>query len=440
MQLSDLPSEILARIFHGPGGNLFYHGHVLNKQFRQIMLKHTRSFPQHMRALFEFERLARGGLYSEVAMCSLLQDDRLCVEVFENEETIFEAVECWMAKNEEGEELLLKLVRFDLMRTSTLDRLIDKSKSESVRALALLHRDASMVYPKAVRGPPTAVHADFVYCMHGRSPHVFLGLRGSILVCDETTLEVIKTLECDGIVNCMTSYVMPWGSTGLVTGHWYPHNCLHVWDLAIEEEDALVPEHLHGVRCCEMSSCQQYLVSASEDKTIKIWRISRLTNYFELVGTINVGSVVYSLSVAFEGFIISGRNDGNITVYKLHTQKRVWTMRVHTQMVSALTIVDNKTLISASADGSVVASELGGRWCFLSRIKVPHLSRKYGGCSSLAYLNGTLLCGCYYNFCGFVVALEAKTLRWRHTLRLPYHVSGLLGTLVRYAHGEVVRS
>ena len=436
MQLSELPPEILARIFHGPG-NLFYFGHVLNKQFRQIMLQHTRSFPQHMRALFEFERLARGGLYSEMAMCSLLQDDRLCVEVFENEETIFEAVECWMAKNE-GQELL-KLVRFDLMRTATLDRLI-KGKSESVRALALQHRDASMVYPKAVRGPPTAVHADFVYCMHSRAPHVFLGLLGSVLVCDETTLEVIKTLECDGIVNCMTSYVMPWGSTGLVTGHWYPHNCLSVWDLAVDEEDALVPEHMHGVRCCEMSPCQQYLVSASEDKTIKVWSMSRLTNYFQIVGTINVSSVVYSLTVASEGFIISGRADGNITVYKLSTQKLLWTVRVHTKVVSALTIVDNKTLISASADGTVVASELGPCSRFLRRFTVPHLSRKYGGCSSLAYSNGTLLCGCYDNFCGFVVALEESTLRWMHTLRLPYHVSGLLGTLVRYAHGEVVRS
>ena len=436
MQLSELPPEILARIFHGPG-NLFYFGHVLNKQFRQIMLQHTRSFPQHMRALFEFERLARGGLYSEMAMCSLLQDDRLCVEVFENEETIFEAVECWMAKNE-GQELL-KLVRFDLMRTATLDRLI-KGKSESVRALALQHRDASMVYPKAVRGPPTAVHADFVYCMHSRAPHVFLGLLGSVLVCDETTLEVIKTLECDGIVNCMTSYVMPWGSTGLVTGHWYPHNCLSVWDLAVDEEDALVPEHMHGVRCCEMSPCQQYLVSASEDKTIKVWSMSRLTNYFQIVGTINVSSVVYSLTVASEGFIISGRADGNITVYKLSTQKLLWTVRVHTKVVSALTIVDNKTLISASADGTMVASELGPCSRFLRRFTVPHLSRKYGGCSSLAYSNGTLLCGCYDNFCGFVVALEESTLRWMHTLRLPYHVSGLLGTLVRYAHGEVVRS
>ena len=434
MQLSELPPEILARIFHGPG-NLFYFGHVLNKQFRQIMLQHTRSFPQHMRALFEFERLARGGLYSEAAMCSLLQDDRLCVEVFENEETIFDAVESWMAKNE-GQEML-KLVRFNLMRTATLDRLI-QGKSESVRALALQHRDASMVYPKAIRGPPTAVRADFVYCMHSRAPHVFLGLLGSVLVCDEKSLQVIKTLECDGIVNCMTSYVMPWGSTGLVTGHWYPHNCLSVWDLAIDEEDALVPEHLHGVRCCEMSPCQQYLVSASEDKTIKVWCMSRLTNYFQIVSTVNVSSVVYSLKVASEGFIIGGRADGNIMVYKLSTQKLLWTMRVHTQMVSALTIVD-KTLISASADGTVVASELGPRSRVLRRFTVPHLSRKYGGCSSLAYSDGTLLCGCYDNFCGFVVALEERTLRWRHTLRLPHHVSGLLGTLVRYAHGEVVR-
>ena len=437
MLLGELPPEILARIFHGPG-NLFYYGHVLNKQFRQIMLQHTRSFPQHTRALFEFDRLARGGLYSEVAMCSLLQDDLLCVEVFENEETIFEAVEIWMEKNKGLGQDLLKLVRFSLMRTATLDMLI-KTKSESVRALALQHRDASMVYPKAVRGPPTAVNADFVYCMHSRAPHIFLGLLGSVLVCDEKSLQVIKTLECDGIVNCMTSYAMPWGSTGLVTGHWYPHNCLHVWDLAIDEGDALVPEHMHGVRCCEMSPCQQYLVSASEDKTIKVWRMSRLTNFFEIVGTINVSSVVYSLSVASEDYIISGRDDSNITVYKLSTQRRLWTMRVHTKMVSALTIVD-KTLISASADGTVVASELGGRWRFLRRFTVPHLSRKYGGCSSLAYLNGTLLCGCYDNFCGFVVALEERTLRWRHTSRLPHHVSGLLGTLVRYAHGEVVRS
>ena len=115
-------------------------------------------------------------------------------------------------------------------------------------------------------------------------------------------------------------------------------------------------------------------------------------------------------------------------------------MRVHTKVVSALTIVDNKTLISASADGTMVASELGPCSRFLRRFTVPHLSRKYGGCSSLAYSNGTLLCGCYDNFCGFVVALEESTLRWMHTLRLPYHVSGLLGTLVRYAHGEVVRS
>jgi len=187
-----------------------------------------------------------------------------------------------------------------------------------------------------------------------------------------------------------------------------------------------------------MSPCQQYLVSASEDKTIKVWCMSRLTNYFQIVSTVNVSSVVYSLKVASEGFIIGGRADGNITVYKLSTQKLLWTMRVHTQMVSALTIVD-KTLISASADGTVVASDLGPRSRVLRRFTVPHLSRKYGGCSSLAYSDGTLLCGCYDNFCGFVVALEERTLRWRHTLRLPHHVSGLLGTLVRYAHGEVVR-
>lgn len=430
--LCDLPHDLLARIFCED--HLFHHGHVLNKQLRQVMHEHTRLFPRpitYKRALFAFESLALRGLYNELAMCSLLQDSRLCIAPGHNEDSIYEAVESWMERNEGAGQELLKLIRYDLLPK--------RCPSAVVRE----------------RGPPIVVAKDddddyFVLCMHHRSPHVFCGLRcGRILVCDEQTLQVIKTIEGDGGVACMTSYVVAMSNfTGLITGHQSPYNYLCIWDIVVDEAaDILVPRstyasaswYAHGTRCCEVSPCQQYLVTTSEDKTINVWQISHTTNLFELQGTIDASSVVHSLVITSEGHIISGREDGNITVYHLHTQKRVWTVRVHAQKVSALAVVGNKTLVSASADGTVVACELGGCWRFVSRYRVPHT---FGRCTSLAVANGgnELLCGCYD---GFVVALDAPTLRWRYNMRAAYYMLDILhvpslGTLGRYIYGAVV--
>ena len=383
MQLCDLPPELLARLFHGPG-NLFYHGHVVCKALRRAMLEHTHTFPRPVtraRALFDFERLAKRGLYSEAAMCSLLPD------VVEDEAILLEAVQSWRAKNEgRGEELL-----------------------------------GLCCTPKRSRG----LSFGAVQCMHRRSPYVFCGLRcGRVLVCDERTLRVLKTLEGSAMVTCVTSCLMPWGCTRLVTGHWYPNNFLTVWDA--EDTRMLSPAHAHGIRCCEMSPCERFLVTASEDRTIKVWDIFPLV----LRGVIEVDSVVQSLVVTAEGLIVSGREDGHITVYRLHTLRRAWSRKVHAHTVAALVVV-GELLVSACAGGTVVASELGGR--FVRRYVAP------GSCTSLAVgAGGLLLCGGHRHDQGFVVVLDAA-LRWQYTSRLPHCVFGLLhspaGTLALFSHG-----
>jgi len=110
--------------------------------------------------------------------------------------------------------------------------------------------------------------------------------------------------------------------------------------------------HGKGISSVAFSPDGNYVVSASNDKTIKIWEIST----GKLVKTLE-GHKKYVTSVALSSdgkYIVSGSNDRTVKVWEFSTGKLVRTIRGHTWFVSAIAVSpDGNYIISGSFDKDI---------------------------------------------------------------------------------------
>lgn len=128
----------------------------------------------------------------------------------------------------------------------------------------------------------------------------------------------------------------------------------------------------------------QNLISASYDKTIKIWDLSTGQILKSFLHT----SHVYSMAILKNGNLVSGLYDGTIHIWDLNSGDLIRSLNGHTNAIcwnNCLQVLNNGDLLSASFDKSIVIwnSDNGQ----IKKIINEHISQLY----QLTFLSSTNL-------------------------------------------------
>ncbi|MBD2609722.1 serine/threonine protein kinase [Nostoc punctiforme FACHB-252] len=110
--------------------------------------------------------------------------------------------------------------------------------------------------------------------------------------------------------------------------------------------------HLKRVRSVAISSNEQILVSASEDKTIIVWNLNTGEQIYTLSGHSNP---VNCLAISPDGqTVVSGSDDEKIKVWDLSNGQEVYSINAHLDGVNALVFTpDGQTLVSGGKDTTI---------------------------------------------------------------------------------------
>ncbi|WP_437971620.1 AAA family ATPase [Sorangium sp. So ce260] len=127
---------------------------------------------------------------------------------------------------------------------------------------------------------------------------------------------------------------------------------LKVWDLATGKLVSTLEDHSHAVSACAISPDGRRIVSASGDKTLKVWDLAT----GNLVSTIEDNAQwVYACAISPDGRrIVSASGDKTLKVWDLATGNLVSTIQGHAQWVYACAVSpDGRRIVSASRDSTL---------------------------------------------------------------------------------------
>jgi len=122
---------------------------------------------------------------------------------------------------------------------------------------------------------------------------------------------------------------------------------IKVWDLA-RGSDRTLTGHKGSVTALTVLR-DGTVVSASKDKTLKMWDVKSERCLRTLEGH---SSMIWSV-IAVGPFLVSGSSDSTVKVWNPHTGECVHTLNGHTRTVWSLVRLDDKHVISGSKDGSL---------------------------------------------------------------------------------------
>lgn len=110
--------------------------------------------------------------------------------------------------------------------------------------------------------------------------------------------------------------------------------------------------HTDEILALEVTPDSQWLISASEDHTIKVWDIATGQEIYTLTG--HTGSVLTLVLTSDGKQVISGSADHTIKVWSLETGQEIYTLRGHQGIIPTLALSsDGKILYSGSEDKTV---------------------------------------------------------------------------------------
>lgn len=127
---------------------------------------------------------------------------------------------------------------------------------------------------------------------------------------------------------------------------------IKVWNLKTRKVMRTLVGHTDTIRAIALNQNEQVLVSGGADQKIKIWNFQT----FDLMSTLstNAGSV-WSVAISNDGqLLISGSEDGSIKIWNLYTGKIIKTIHGHQGRVYSVAISpDQKTFATGGLDSTI---------------------------------------------------------------------------------------
>jgi small GTP-binding protein len=132
---------------------------------------------------------------------------------------------------------------------------------------------------------------------------------------------------------------------------------LKIWDLQTYKSIATLEGHSSEVLGVTISADGKFAISASSDRTLKVWDLQTYKSIATLEGH---SGTVLGVAISADGkFAISASNDGTLKVWDLQTYKSIATLRGHSGAVLGVAIsADGKFAISASYDKTLKVWDL----------------------------------------------------------------------------------
>ncbi|MCT7975118.1 WD40 repeat domain-containing protein [Laspinema olomoucense] len=127
---------------------------------------------------------------------------------------------------------------------------------------------------------------------------------------------------------------------------------LKLWDLATGEELATFSGHSNWVEAVTITPDGKQAVSASRDNTLKLWNLPRGEEVATLTGH---GNSVNAVAITPDGKqAVSASGDNTLKLWDLTTGEKVATLTGHSNWVNAVAITpDGKQAVSASRDNTL---------------------------------------------------------------------------------------
>ena len=128
---------------------------------------------------------------------------------------------------------------------------------------------------------------------------------------------------------------------------------VRVWNLKHATQEAVLRGHTNVVFAIAITTNNKYVVSASGDKTIRIWNLQ--TKVLEAILEGHT-SVVVSIAITSDNkYIVSGSYDTTVRIWSLQYKNMVATLKGHTGSVLAMALTsDNKYIVTGSDDSTVI--------------------------------------------------------------------------------------
>ena len=139
----------------------------------------------------------------------------------------------------------------------------------------------------------------------------------------------------------------------------------------------LIQIHTEGVLQIAITEDEKYLVSASADKTIRIWNLIENRQISILTGH---NSSVLAVAVSKDReFIASGSQDGTIILWNFQAKNIIGILKGHIKSIKHVAITNNtKYIVSGSRDGSIIL------WSIKELAQVAVFSHRNSALSGLA--------------------------------------------------------
>ncbi|HLY40347.1 MAG TPA: c-type cytochrome domain-containing protein [Terracidiphilus sp.] len=173
---------------------------------------------------------------------------------------------------------------------------------------------------------------------------------GEIKIWDLQTRQLIRTLN--GHKDCV--YSVAWSPDGRMIASGSYDKAIKLWDASTGKELRTLQDHIDAVFAVAFSPDGKHLASASQDRTVKIWEVAS-------------GKRLYTLSDASDGLtslvysptgkeLAAGGYDKTIYVWEVGNEDGHLLHSLIADEDSLLSLAwshDGKTLVTASADGSI---------------------------------------------------------------------------------------
>jgi WD40 repeat protein len=120
---------------------------------------------------------------------------------------------------------------------------------------------------------------------------------------------------------------------------------IKIWSTESGEYLESLTGHDSYVTSLIISNDKKYIISGSEDKTIKVWNIE---NDFECVQTLQQEQSVYTLCLLPNNIFVCGLGNGTITKWNLNDFTKIDSFKAHDSFINDIKHVSSSQIVSCS--------------------------------------------------------------------------------------------